>query len=125
MGVHTMMQAMKLQNLLAFLFLVYLTHAKINFKGICIKDSSSRVYSTFMDMGSESSVDKCVKFCSTYNKRIPDTNKGFPFAGIQIGHQCFCGSYLPSDLIRPRSECTQNGGWRMMVYRTGIKQPGQ
>merc|ERR1712098_267463 len=103
-------------------------------EGICIKDSANRVYSTFMDMiGTATSVDKCVKFCSTYDKKIPDTNKGFPFAGIQIGHQCFCGSYIPSDLIRPRSECSQKcsdgrpcgGGWRMMVYPTGVKQPGQ
>ena len=68
-------------------------------------------------------IENCIRKCM---------RKNFAFAGVQAGHQCFCGNTLPgAGDRRPSSECNNPcsgnenqmcGGYsRNNGYRTGNK----
>lgn len=66
--------------------------------------------------------EKCISVC---------TSKGFAYAGVQYGAECFCDNRQPSSLESvPDSDCSKEcsgdknkkcgGTWRMNVYNTGL-----
>ena len=67
------------------------------------------------------SVDFCIEVCSNHN---------FQFAGLQFGHECYCGDNAPL-ISAPKREChlkcegnetqTCGGFWRMNVYSISPK----
>ena len=92
--------------------------------GQCIIDSTSRVFpDPHLDLTKDNTPSECIKRCI-------DRDKGYVFAGVQFGSQCFCGHVAPpSDLIVEESQCKKKcsgdgnlicgGSWRMNVYEIG------
>ncbi|XP_076075726.1 uncharacterized protein LOC143046449 [Mytilus galloprovincialis] len=62
-------------------------------------------------------VQNCKQFC---------VKKGFKFAGVEYGYECFCGNDLRKDRKRKESDCktpcsgkkrqTCGGPWRISIY---------
>merc|ERR1719234_521146 len=92
--------------------------------GICVKDSSRRLlpYQNLPnghDMQSLIPI-KCIQACR---------DKGYSYAGVQTGYQCWCGNQTPSaSKIVSNRECNVRcagdssikcgGVWRMNVFTT-------
>ena len=89
--------------------------------GQCVKDSSERVLPEINSWHFPSMTrSKCIAAC---------LSSGFSFAGVQVGHECWCGHVAPpADVIVPLSECNLDcpgdstekcgGVWRMNVFET-------
>ena len=87
-------------------------------------DSSNRVFpDPQLNLRSNNTPTECIKRCR-------DEEKGYMFAGVQFGFECFCGRKAPSsDLIVEESQCNKRcsgdallvcgGTWRMNVYEIG------
>ncbi|CAG2197182.1 unnamed protein product [Mytilus edulis] len=68
-------------------------------------------------------VQKCKQFCG---------KKGFKFAGVEYGYECFCGNVLRKCRKRKESDCkmpcsgnkrqTCGGPWRISIY-TAVEYP--
>jgi len=98
----------------------------------CIKDNPSRVFVTYLGASQDNTVDNCIDRCLNYEKDIDEnTTNGFKFAGL-VYSQCFCGQYVPPDLLLPLDECVWGcpeaevddgrcgAPWRLSVYPTGL-----
>ena len=106
----------------------YLPHMYITFPdswtGQCVKDSSSRVLPEVNSWHFPNMTrSKCIEAC---------LHSGFSFAGVQTGHECWCGNVAPpADIIVPLSECNFGcpgdstekcgGAWRMNVFETQLE----
>lgn len=88
----------------------------------CFRDTSERIFKKLRTLD-ETSVTKCVMFCR---------DEGFFYAGLENGHECYCGNEFPSLQDNPsinvsecQTECPGNaiekcgGAWAMSLYRTG------
>ena len=89
--------------------------------GTCYKDSHNRILPHGFYSSLSMSMDSCKSNC---------LSKGYDYAGVQFGKECWCGNDLPGNhLKRPYSECnmpclgdrsqTCGQGWRMNVMRIG------
>jgi len=91
--------------------------------GLCYKDGSghNRVLPHAIWRSSSLTIEKCIHHCYRRN---------FDFAGVQTGHECWCGNHNPNDSQRrPQSECSVRcagnhnqkcgGIWRINVYKVG------
>jgi len=103
----------------------------------CIQDNPRRVFTTFMETGESTTVDGCLEKCLNFNDKgdfDPHTKDGFFYAGLEVGTQCFCGQYVPLDLLLPADECDWGscagaetddrpcgGFWKLSVYPTGLE----
>ncbi|XP_071944909.1 uncharacterized protein [Antedon mediterranea] len=87
----------------------------------CFVDASTRALSDASTSSGSMAIEYCVKYCS---------DQGTPYAGLQFGSNCFCGTtYSKYGERRPESECYSvcagnplercGGGWRNSVYKTG------
>lgn len=76
----------------------------------------------FVNFKAANTPDKCVQLC---------LQSGFPYAGVQYGTECFCGSNAPADSTKlPDSTCNMKcsgdpheicgGYYAMNIYETGI-----
>lgn len=76
----------------------------------------------FINFKSSNTPSKCVQLC---------LQSGFPFAGVQYGSECFCGSDLPAETVKlADSSCNMKcsgdqhdicgGYYAMNIYETGI-----
>ena len=99
-------------------------HFLVSWNGKCVRDGSARLLPTNAVPGFPYSVPsitptKCIEACD---------DKGFLFAGVQFGHECWCGNDAPPhDRIVAKEECNVScsgdsslkcgGVWRMNVYR--------
>ncbi|XP_076084967.1 uncharacterized protein LOC143055698 isoform X1 [Mytilus galloprovincialis] len=90
--------------------------SKLGYIG-CYRDDSSRILSKAKLQDNGMTVYKCQHFCG---------KKGFKFAGVEYGYQCFCGNVLRKYRKRKESDCktpcsgnkrqTCGGPWRISVY---------
>ena len=89
--------------------------------GQCVEDNPSRLLKDYNDLGNANTPSACMKKCS---------DKGYTYAGVQYGSQCFCGNTPPPvDTLRPEAQCNRvcpgdskekcGGTWRMNVYKAG------
>ena len=89
--------------------------------GQCVVDNSSRLLSHGISIPGITP-RLCIEGCSA---------KGFIFAGVQNGGQCFCGDTAPpQSSFAPAGECNKpchgdgtkicGAIWRMNVYSTGL-----
>ena len=89
----------------------------------CVRDQNPRLLPFFPGRSWFPSLTpaKCIKACNDQN---------YNFAGVQFGHQCFCGNEAPPEYtIVDMEECNQSCGgdsaqkcgaaWRMNVYKIG------
>ena len=107
----------------------YPLYFPVSWNGNCVRDSSSprllpKNAVPGYDLGGpfpSLTPAKCIEACE---------DQGFLFAGVQTGHECWCGNDAPpEDRIVDMGECihrcdgdfTQKCGatWRMNVYRIG------
>ena len=91
------------------------------FSGECYLDNSSRLLPHRTDYA-DNTPQKCISECR---------KKGFIYAGVEYGVNCFCGNQMPPDsALLEASECDYRcdgdhsqicGGrnWEMNVYSTG------
>jgi hypothetical protein len=89
----------------------------------CWRDAVNRVLPTPIS-APNMTVGKCVASCQ---------DRGFSYAGLQNGSQCFCGnSYQRLEKLDDsncQTPCAGNhdescgGWWANSVYSTGVKQP--
>ncbi|XP_076084968.1 uncharacterized protein LOC143055698 isoform X2 [Mytilus galloprovincialis] len=83
----------------------------------CYQDDSTRILPKAVLKDKGMTVQKCQQFCG---------KKGFKFAGVEYGYECFCGNVLRK--CRKRKECdcktpcsgnkrqTCGGPWRISIY---------
>ena len=88
--------------------------------GKCVQDSSTRLLPTNAGRGWwTNTTARCMEACD---------DQGFLFAGVQAGHECWCGNDAPpQDKIVDMGECDVScsgdsthkcgGHWRMNVYK--------
>merc|ERR1711953_1624427 len=94
----------------------------------CVRDQDPRLLPFFPGRSWFPSLTpaKCIKACNDQN---------YNFAGVQFGHQCFCGNDAPPEYtIVDMEECNQSCGgdsaqkcgaaWRMNVYKIGTEEEG-
>ena len=86
----------------------------------CVRDSSTRLLPTNVGRGWwTNTTARCMEACD---------DQGFLFAGVQAGHECWCGNDAPpQDKIVDMGECDVScsgdsahkcgGHWRMNVYK--------
>ena len=105
----------------------YPLYFPVSWNGNCVRDSSSpRLLPTNavpgFDLGGpfpSNTPTRCIAACG---------DQGFLFAGVQTGHECWCGNDAPPEnKIVPQEECVDScsgdsaqicgGFWRMNVYR--------
>ena len=69
------------------LLLLYKSHTGFIsvWDGTCVKDSEPRLLPKGFDMKSLTP-DKCIQACQ---------DKGYSYAGVQTGYQCWCGNQAP------------------------------
>jgi len=103
--------------------------------GRCVVDSPLRLLTHYVNLGADATPETCIEACLDLKKPGPDPKeKGYIYAGVQAGNQCFCGnSNISSTYDAPNSECNSRcsgdsnqicgGVWRMNVYETGIPWP--
>jgi len=115
-------RTMKNIALLSLLTLASTRTSTISWNGKCVRDSGSRLLPTLprTDLTFPSLTPaKCMEACQ---------DQGFLFAGVQYGHECWCGNDAPpEDRIVDMAECdyscsgdssqTCGGYWRMNVYK--------
>jgi len=95
----------------------------------CYVDDEDRILKHFLrDQDESNTPSKCVAECGSL---------GYPLAGVQYSHNCFCGHRLAHRArIAPRTDCNTpcsgdesvfcGGTWRMNVYSTRTSNtPGQ
>ena len=86
------------------------------FSGECMVDNGNRVLGEDWQKNyPDQSVENCLNFC-----------KGYKYAGVQYGKECFCGNDSHNFQIVPDSQCNMKcsgnkdeicgGSWRMNVY---------
>ncbi|XP_076108178.1 uncharacterized protein LOC143076337 isoform X2 [Mytilus galloprovincialis] len=83
----------------------------------CYQDDSTRILHNEVLKDKGMTVQKCKRFCG---------KKGFKFAGVEYGYECFCGNDLRKDRKRKESDCktpcsgnkrqTCGGPWRISIY---------
>ncbi|VDH98576.1 Hypothetical predicted protein, partial [Mytilus galloprovincialis] len=83
----------------------------------CYQDDSTRILHNEVLKDKGMTVQKCKQFCG---------KKGFKFAGVEYGYECFCGNDLRKDRKRKESDCktpcsgnkrqTCGGPWRISIY---------
>ncbi|XP_071179098.1 zonadhesin-like isoform X1 [Mytilus edulis] len=83
----------------------------------CYQDDSTRILHKQVLKDKGMTVEKCKQFCGI---------KGFKFAGVEYGYECFCGNVLRKDRKRKESDCkmpcsgnrrqTCGGPWRISIY---------
>ncbi|CAC5414962.1 TN [Mytilus coruscus] len=83
----------------------------------CYKDDRTRILSKKVLKDKGMTVQKCQQFCG---------QKGFKFAGVEYGYECFCGNVLRKDRKRKESDCKTpcsgnkqqicGGTWRISIY---------
>ncbi|CAC5423642.1 unnamed protein product [Mytilus coruscus] len=83
----------------------------------CYKDDKTRILSKKVLKDKGMTVQKCQQFCG---------KKGFKFAGVEYGYECFCGNVLRKDRKRKESDCKTpcsgnkqqicGGTWRISIY---------
>jgi len=103
---------------------------QVSWNGNCVIDSSSPRLLPFLpgnDLRFPSLTPaKCIAACNDQN---------YNFAGVQFGHECWCGDEAPpEDKIVDMEECNQScegdsaqkcgATWRMNVYRIGTMEEG-
>eukprot|EP00091_Calanus_sinicus_P005398 TRINITY_DN1583_c0_g1_i1.p1 TRINITY_DN1583_c0_g1~~TRINITY_DN1583_c0_g1_i1.p1 ORF type:complete len:130 (-),score=6.38 TRINITY_DN1583_c0_g1_i1:110-499(-) len=111
------------------------TKGELSYPGQCIKDTTARVFGNYIELGTASTPERCIKICREMQRDVPPPTprKGFPYAGMQFRTQCFCGSSIPANAGAPSRECNMpcpgdkrkkcGGAYRMNVYPTGVKYP--
>ncbi|CAG2202657.1 unnamed protein product [Mytilus edulis] len=90
--------------------------SKLGYLG-CYRDDSTRILSKAILQDKGMTVQKCQQFCG---------KKGFKFAGVEYGYECFCGNVLRKYRKRKESDCktpcsgnkrqTCGGPWRISIY---------
>ncbi|XP_076095742.1 uncharacterized protein LOC143066817 [Mytilus galloprovincialis] len=83
----------------------------------CYRDDSKRILSKKVLKDKRMTVQKCQQFCG---------QKGFKYAGVEYGFECFCGNVLRKDRKRKESDCKKpcagnkrqicGGTWRISIY---------
>ncbi|CAG2252624.1 PLG [Mytilus edulis] len=83
----------------------------------CYRDDSKRILSKKVLKDKRMTVQKCQQFCG---------QKGFKYAGVEYGFECFCGNVLRKDRKRKESDCKTpcagnkrqicGGTWRISIY---------
>ncbi|XP_063427691.1 uncharacterized protein LOC134711167 isoform X4 [Mytilus trossulus] len=83
----------------------------------CYQDDSKRILSKKVLKDKRMTVQKCQQFCG---------QKGFKYAGVEYGFECFCGNVLRKDRKRKESDCKTpcagnkrqicGGTWRISIY---------
>ncbi|CAC5410676.1 unnamed protein product [Mytilus coruscus] len=83
----------------------------------CYRDDSTRILPKAVLKDKGMTVQKCQQFCG---------KKGFKFAGVEYGYECFCGNVLRKCRKRKESDCkmpcsgnkrqTCGGPWRISIY---------
>jgi len=117
-------RAMKNIALLSLLTLASTGTSTISWNGNCVRDSPDRLLPTNAIPGDDLYIPsntpaRCMEACK---------DQGFLFAGVQYGHECWCGNDAPpEDKIVDMADCdyscsgdssqTCGGYWRMNVYR--------
>lgn len=98
---------------------------KKNYKG-CYRDAGKRDLTKYLFRNAYNNIKLCVDGCKL---------KGYKFAGVQAGYQCFCGDEFGLYEKRPERECRYKcggnrfekcgGSWRNSIYATGVvkKEP--
>ncbi|XP_063407365.1 C-type lectin domain family 18 member A-like isoform X2 [Mytilus trossulus] len=83
----------------------------------CYQDDRTRILPKAVLKDKGMTVKKCQQFCG---------KKGFKFAGVEYGYECFCGNVLRKCRKRKESDCktpcsgnkrqTCGGPWRISIY---------
>ncbi|XP_052106228.1 zonadhesin-like isoform X16 [Mytilus californianus] len=83
----------------------------------CYQDDSTRILPKEVLKDKGMTVQKCQQFCG---------QKGFKFAGVEYGYECFCGNVLRKDRKRKERDCKTpcsgnkqqicGGTWRISIY---------
>eukprot|EP00092_Neocalanus_flemingeri_P005874 GFUD01006322.1.p1 GENE.GFUD01006322.1~~GFUD01006322.1.p1 ORF type:complete len:118 (-),score=1.60 GFUD01006322.1:162-515(-) len=106
--------------------------AMVGAQAYCVEDNRDRVLHGGYIVIRDNTPERCIAACKAMPKAddMPDTNKGFKYAGAQIGFQCFCGNWIPFSVLKPEKECNTpcpgdkrqkcGGYWRMSIYPTGL-----
>ena len=84
----------------------------------CAVDSSTRVLTGYSETSVASlTIDECLSLCE---------DKGYAFAGVEYGQECYCGSSVPTTITYSDTLCTSpctgdstetcGGGWGLDLY---------
>ena len=86
--------------------------------GCAVDSDSPRILTGYSEIHMDSlSVDQCLTLCES---------KGFTYAGLEYGEECYCGDSLPTTIAYSDSQCdmtcsgdsteTCGGDWRIELY---------